>query len=109
MRTTFSTPFSKLCQNAAFEGSALMSQFPFRSTVVTTAFFISVCYHTPYAVPWVIPPVAFYTFDFLVRLIRMRFKDAYLEAPDNLITLVSLAFLLYSLAPPPPIYRFYLY
>ncbi|KAG8946173.1 hypothetical protein FRC04_012028 [Tulasnella sp. 424] len=59
-------------------------------TVVTTAFFVSVCYHTPYAVPWVIPPVAFYTFDFLVRLIRMRFKDAYLEAPDNLITLIHI-------------------
>ncbi|KIO20576.1 hypothetical protein M407DRAFT_245747 [Tulasnella calospora MUT 4182] len=59
-------------------------------TVVTTAFFISLCYHTPYAVPWVIPPVAFYTFDFLVRLIRMRFKDAYLEAPDNLITLIHI-------------------
>ncbi|KAG8985734.1 hypothetical protein FRB90_004485 [Tulasnella sp. 427] len=59
-------------------------------TLATTAFFISICYHTPYAVPWVVPPVAFYTFDFLVRLIRMRFKDAYLEAPDNLITLIHI-------------------
>lgn len=60
------------------------------STVAPVGFFASVCYHTPYAIPWVVPAVAFFTFDFLARLIRMSFKDAYLEAPDKQITLVRI-------------------
>ncbi|KAG8907768.1 hypothetical protein FRB99_002267 [Tulasnella sp. 403] len=58
--------------------------------VLVTTFFVSLCYHTPYAVPWIVPPVSFYAFDLLVRLVRMRFKDAYLEAPDSQMTLIRI-------------------
>ncbi|KAG8876946.1 hypothetical protein FRB98_006957 [Tulasnella sp. 332] len=53
-------------------------------------FLVAVNYHTPYAVPWVVPPVAFYAFDLLVRVIRMRFKDAYVEALDEQMTLIHI-------------------
>ncbi|KAG8935915.1 hypothetical protein FRC02_005670 [Tulasnella sp. 418] len=51
-------------------------------------FFIVVCYHTEHASPWIYPPIAFYAFDLLVRVTRMRIKDAYLEAPDTEMTLI---------------------
>ncbi|KAG8999417.1 hypothetical protein FRB94_006197 [Tulasnella sp. JGI-2019a] len=54
------------------------------------AFLVAVNYHTPYAIPWIVPPVAFYSFDLLVRVIRMRFKDAFLEAPDEQMTLIRI-------------------
>lgn len=53
------------------------------------AFFVTICYHTIYAVPWIFPPLAFYGFDMLLRLFRYRIKDATLVPVDNQMTLVS--------------------
>lgn len=53
------------------------------------AFFITICYHTDYAVPWIFPPLAFYGFDMLLRLFRYRIKDATLVPVDSNMTLVS--------------------
>ena len=55
------------------------------------AFFITLCYHTIYARPWIYPALAFYGFDLALRLVRFRVKDATLDAPDNQMTLVSRA------------------
>ncbi|KAI0365850.1 iron reductase [Pilatotrama ljubarskyi] len=52
------------------------------------AFFITICYHTTYAVPWIFPPLAFYGFDMLLRLLRYRIKDATLVPVDNNMTLI---------------------
>ncbi len=54
------------------------------------AFFITICYHTTYAAPWIFPPLAFYGFDMLLRLFRYRIKDATLVPVDGNMTLVSL-------------------
>ncbi len=57
------------------------------------AFFVTICYHTIYASPWIFPPLAFYGFDMLLRLFRYRIKDATLVPIDNNMTLVcSLSF-----------------
>lgn len=53
------------------------------------AFFVCVCYHSIYATPWIFPPLALYGADMFLRLIRYRFKDATVTAPDKLMTLVS--------------------
>ncbi|KAI0776531.1 iron reductase [Trametes elegans] len=52
------------------------------------SFFITICYHTIYAVPWIFPPLAFYGFDMLLRLFRYRIKDATLVPIDNNMTLI---------------------
>ncbi|KAJ6529454.1 hypothetical protein DFH09DRAFT_1250430 [Mycena vulgaris] len=36
------------------------------------AFFITLCYHTIYATPWIFPPIAFYAADVLLRVVRWR-------------------------------------
>ncbi|KAJ7076743.1 hypothetical protein B0H15DRAFT_863285 [Mycena belliarum] len=36
------------------------------------AFFITLCYHTIYATPWIFPPLAFFGFDLLLRILRFR-------------------------------------
>jgi ferric-chelate reductase len=60
-----------------------------RSVVSYTAFFILVCVHTPYAAPWIYPPVALYAADLAIRLLRFRVKDATLRAADHQMTLVD--------------------
>ena len=52
------------------------------------AFFITVCYHTIYASPWIFPPLAFYGLDILLRMFRYRIKDATLVPVDNNMTLI---------------------
>ncbi|OSC98326.1 iron reductase [Trametes coccinea BRFM310] len=52
------------------------------------AFFITICYHTIYASPWIFPPLAFYGFDMLLRMFRYRIKDATLVPVDNNMTLI---------------------
>ncbi|KAH9926638.1 iron reductase [Epithele typhae] len=52
------------------------------------AFFITICYHTTYASPWIFPPLAFYGFDMLLRLFRYRIKDATLVPVDRNMTLI---------------------
>ena len=67
-------------------------------------FFVTVCYHTVYAAPWIFPPLAFYGLDVLLRLGRFRIKDASLSAVDQNMTIVriltisssSISYLLFS-------------
>lgn len=54
-----------------------------------TAFFVTICYHTIYASPWIFPPLAFYGLDLLLRMFRHRIKDAVLVPIGNQMTLVS--------------------
>ncbi|KAJ8081405.1 ferric-chelate reductase Frp1 [Marasmius tenuissimus] len=56
------------------------------------AFFVTVCYHTIYAPPWIFPPLAFYGFDMLLRLLKYRIKDATLEAVDSQLTLIRIPY-----------------
>ena len=51
-------------------------------------FFVTVCYHTVYAAPWIFPPLAFYGVDVMLRLGRFRIKDASLSAVDQNMTIV---------------------
>ena len=60
-----------------------------RCSVLTyVAFFVTICYHTIYASPWIFPPLALYGADVLLRLLRYRIKDATLTAQDARMTLV---------------------
>ncbi|EED79026.1 hypothetical iron reductase [Postia placenta Mad-698-R] len=52
------------------------------------AFFVTICYHTPYAPPWIFPPLAFYGLDILLRMFRYRVKDATLVPVDSNMTLI---------------------
>ena len=52
------------------------------------AFFVTICYHTTYASPWIFPPLAFYGFDMLLRMFRYRIKDATMVPVDSNMTLV---------------------
>ncbi len=46
------------------------------SILTYVSFFITICYHTPFARPWIYPALAFYGLDLLMRLFRFRIKDA---------------------------------
>ncbi|CAE6513236.1 unnamed protein product [Rhizoctonia solani] len=66
-------------------------QFFYASHVLGyVAFFIMICYHTPYAEPWIYPPIAFWGLDLLLRLVRFRIKDAYVTAVDQQMTIVKI-------------------
>jgi ferric-chelate reductase len=52
-------------------------------------FFVTLCYHTIYAAPWIFPPMAFYGLDILLRMFRHRIKDAVLVPVGNQMTLVG--------------------
>lgn len=52
------------------------------------AFFVTLCYHTIYASPWIFPPLALYGADMLLRLLKYRIKDATITAVDNQMTIV---------------------
>ncbi|KAK7676992.1 hypothetical protein QCA50_020021 [Cerrena zonata] len=54
------------------------------------AFFVTICYHTIYASPWIFPPLAFYGLDILLRLFRYRIKDASLTAVDQNMTIINI-------------------
>ncbi|KAF9034815.1 iron reductase [Panaeolus papilionaceus] len=58
----------------------------------TIAFFITICYHTIYAAPWIFPPLAFHGLDLLLRLVRTRVKDAVLVPVDKQMTLIHIPF-----------------
>ncbi|KAK0234313.1 iron reductase [Armillaria fumosa] len=55
------------------------------------AFFITICYHTTYASPWIFPPLALYGLDMLMRLLRYRIKDATVSAVDNQMTIIRIS------------------
>lgn len=58
------------------------------SVLAFVAFFITVCYHTIYAPPWIFPPLAFYGLDMLLRFFRYRIKDATVTPISNQMTIV---------------------
>ncbi|KAJ7931052.1 iron reductase [Mycena leptocephala] len=66
----------------------------YSSFLTFPAFFVTICYHTPFASPWIIPPVAFYAFDVLLRLLKFRVVVAPVRACEGGISVVRLAFLL---------------
>lgn len=68
--------------------------FTLRSMLSFVAFFITICYHTIYASPWIFPPLAFYGLDILMRMFRVRIKDATLVAVNKQMTIVRAASLL---------------
>ncbi|KAF8170760.1 hypothetical protein BJ912DRAFT_1083580 [Pholiota molesta] len=53
-------------------------------------FFVTLCYHTIYAAPWIFPPMAFYGLDILLRMFRHRIKDAVLVPVGNQMTLIHI-------------------
>ncbi|KIK09642.1 hypothetical protein K443DRAFT_392442 [Laccaria amethystina LaAM-08-1] len=54
------------------------------------AFVVTICYHTIYASPWIFPPLAFYGADILMRMFKVRIKDALLVPIDNQMTLIHI-------------------
>ncbi|KIM36216.1 hypothetical protein M413DRAFT_449274 [Hebeloma cylindrosporum] len=56
------------------------------------AFFVTICYHTIYASPWIFPPLAFYGLDLLMRMFRHRIKDAVLVPIGKQMTLVHIPY-----------------
>ncbi|KAF7421311.1 hypothetical protein PC9H_011833 [Pleurotus ostreatus] len=54
------------------------------------SFFVTLCYHTIYASPWIFPPLALYGFDILLRLFRYRIKDAELVPVGNQMTIINI-------------------
>jgi hypothetical protein len=81
----FSHSYSKLFNTFLF----FFVDHVFFSLLAYVAFFITICYHTSYAPPWIFPPLAFYGLDILMRIFRQRIKDAILVPIDNQMTLVS--------------------
>ncbi|KAF9476564.1 iron reductase [Pholiota conissans] len=55
-------------------------------------FFVTLCYHTIYATPWIFPPMAFYGLDILLRMFRHRIKDAVLVPVGNQMTLIHVPY-----------------
>jgi ferric-chelate reductase len=66
--------------------SALRSHIS--SFLTFPAFFITICYHTLYATPWIFPPIAFYAADVFLRVLRWRVVAARIEAQDGGLSLV---------------------
>ncbi|KAJ7118343.1 hypothetical protein C8R44DRAFT_625928 [Mycena epipterygia] len=54
------------------------------------AFFITICYHTLYASPWIFPPLAFYGADVVLRLFRFRVVVGRVEAKDGGLSLIHI-------------------
>ena len=61
---------------------------PRYSMISFIGFFITICYHTLYATPWIFPPLASYGLDVVIRMLRHRIKDAVLVPVGNQMTLV---------------------
>jgi len=62
--------------------------------LVSVAFFITVCYHTIYAPPWIFPPLAFLGADILMRMWRLRMKDAFVWNFTGGMSVVSSAIII---------------
>ncbi|KAJ7157681.1 hypothetical protein C8R43DRAFT_1065062 [Mycena crocata] len=54
------------------------------------AFFVTLCYHTIYAAPWIFPPLAFYGFDVLLRVFRWRVVVGRVEAKVGGMSLIHI-------------------
>ncbi|KAJ7495621.1 ferric reductase like transmembrane component-domain-containing protein [Mycena latifolia] len=53
------------------------------------AFFVAICYHTPFAPPWVVPPLAFLALDVLLRLLKARIMVARVRACPGGLSVIS--------------------
>ncbi len=62
------------------------------SVLTYVSFFITICYHTPFARPWIYPALAFYGLDLLMRLFRFRIKDASLTPMRDMTIVFVLSF-----------------
>ena len=82
----FSSSFSECL--SCISALDIINLCTFCSVLSFTAFFITICYHTIYASPWIFPPLAFYGADVLLRLFRYRIKDATLMVVDKQMTVV---------------------
>ncbi|KAF7761640.1 hypothetical protein Agabi119p4_9632 [Agaricus bisporus var. burnettii] len=56
------------------------------------AFFVTVCYHSIYAPPWIFPPLAFLGLDLLLRFLRFRIKDATLTPLAKQLTMINIPY-----------------
>ncbi|KAJ6502884.1 ferric reductase like transmembrane component-domain-containing protein [Mycena vitilis] len=54
------------------------------------AFFVTICYHTPFATPWIFPPLAFYAVDVLLRLLKLRIVVARVRACPGGMSVISI-------------------
>ncbi|KAJ7780047.1 iron reductase [Mycena maculata] len=54
------------------------------------AFFITICYHTTYAPPWIFPPLAFYGADLLMRIFNWRVVAARIEGLNGGLSLIHI-------------------
>ncbi|KAJ7676603.1 hypothetical protein DFH06DRAFT_1079741 [Mycena polygramma] len=54
------------------------------------AFFVTICYHTPFATPWIFPPLAFYALDVLLRLLKLRIVVARVRACPGGMSVISI-------------------
>lgn len=60
------------------------------SSVLTyVSFFITICYHTLFARPWIYPTLAFYGLDLFMRLFRFRIRDASLTPMKDMTIVFS--------------------
>lgn len=53
-------------------------------------FFVAVCYHTTYSIPWIFPPIALYALDLGLRMCKYRLKDAFLIPLDETMTMIHI-------------------
>ncbi|KAF7354432.1 Iron reductase [Mycena venus] len=54
------------------------------------ALFVTLCYHTIYATPWIFPPLAFYGADLLVRILRWRVVVGRVEGKEGGMSLIHI-------------------
>ncbi|KAJ7361090.1 iron reductase [Mycena albidolilacea] len=54
------------------------------------AFFVTICYHTIYATPWIFPPIAFYAADVFLRVVRWRVVVGRVEGKDGGMSLIHI-------------------
>ncbi|KAJ7112851.1 iron reductase [Mycena crocata] len=66
------------------------SLFIFIHYLTFPAFFVTVCYHTPFVYPWIFPPIAFYAFDVCLRLLKFRIAVARVHAWDGGMSIIAI-------------------
>ncbi|KAF8149317.1 hypothetical protein K438DRAFT_1988946 [Mycena galopus ATCC 62051] len=56
------------------------------------ALFLTICYHTIYAEPWIFPPLAFYGADIFLRILRWRIVVRRVEGKEGGMSLICSTF-----------------
>ncbi|TFY66277.1 hypothetical protein EVG20_g4809 [Dentipellis fragilis] len=64
--------------------------FLFLHILLYPAFLVTLSYHTSHAARWIYPPLALYGLDLLMRLLRLRIKDATLVPSSHQMTLTHI-------------------